>query len=191
MRAFRYYQAETISAGAREFRRRHCHPDGVVEIEMIGVWDTVKALGPPYPVLSRLGRRAADFHDDRLGGHIRAGCQALALDETRTAFAPILWRREPGWTGELEQVWFPGAHGDVGGERACDPRLTRLGNISLVWMLEQAERRGRALPRDGATSCPATRRLRRSARGAGSANCFYCARAVALARPMVNGFMRA
>jgi uncharacterized protein (DUF2235 family) len=145
-RAFRYYAAGEIGERAEAFRRRHCHP--AVEIEAVCCWDTVKALGLPLPVLSRLGARAVDFHDDRLGGHIRAGFHALALDETRTAFAPVLWRRAPGWSGELEQVWFPGAHADVGGDVGGAPDAAPLANLSLRWMLERAQARGLALPPD-------------------------------------------
>lgn len=143
-RAFEYYVAGARGAAADRFRAKFCHRG--VEIEMIGVWDTVKALGPPYPILSRLAPAAVGFHDASLGDHIKAGYQALALDENRTAFSPVLWRRRPGWRGKLEQVWFAGAHGDVGGERSCDLTPLPLSQISLVWMLEKAAAHGLALP---------------------------------------------
>jgi uncharacterized protein (DUF2235 family) len=41
--------------------------------------------------------------------------QALALDEPRSAFKPALWERAHGNTTNLRQVWFPGAHSNVGG----------------------------------------------------------------------------
>lgn len=143
-RAFGYYQAGAISERAAIFRTRHCHPQ--VLIEAVCVWDTVRALGLPFPILSRLGARAVDFHDDALGGHVRAGYQALALDETRTAFCPVLWRRAAGWDGVLEQVWFPGAHGDVGGDLGRFEAAAPLANHALVWMLERAARHGLLLP---------------------------------------------
>jgi uncharacterized protein (DUF2235 family) len=143
-RAFSYYQAETISPGAAVFRERHCHES--VEIEMIGAWDTVKALGPPYPILSRLAPMAVEFHNDALGHHIRAGYHALALDEDRTAFTPVMWRRAPGWNGQLEQVWFPGAHGDVGGDRGSAVGTLPLTLQSFRWMLSRAEQHGLILP---------------------------------------------
>ena len=142
--AFRYYEADRITRRAALFRRRHCWPDA--PIEAVCAWDTVRALGLPYPVLSRLGARAVDFHDDRLGPHIRAGFHALALDETRTAFRPVLWRRASDWDGVLEQMWFPGAHADVGGDVGARPAALPLANLSLVWMLERAEARGLRLP---------------------------------------------
>lgn len=147
--AFRLYEANGTLRGSRvwaEFAGPRCHAE--VPIEMLGVWDTVRALGLPYPVLSRLGQMATEFHDDALGPHIRHGYHALALDEDRTAFAPILWRRSPDWQGRLEQAWFPGAHGDVGGEVRGKPEARPLANIALNWMLRRSARCGLALPED-------------------------------------------
>ncbi|MEM1422232.1 MAG: DUF2235 domain-containing protein [Pseudomonadota bacterium] len=144
LRAFRYYELDEVTPGAREFRRRHCHAD--VDIEMIGAWDTVKALGLPWPVLSWIAPPfATEFHDHGLGPHIKAGYHALALDEDRRSFDPILWERVEGWRGRLEQVWFPGGHGDVGGELGGYEAARPLANLSLVWMLEKALKHGLTL----------------------------------------------
>lgn len=144
LRAFQYYMAETISPAARAFTHRYCRRD--VPIEAICVWDTVKALGLPYPILSRFHPMATEFHDHELGHHVRAGFHALALDETRTAYSPEKWRRAPNWNGVLEQLWFPGSHADVGGMVESRPAARPLANIPLVWMLSRAESRGLALP---------------------------------------------
>ena len=143
-RAFRYYQAREMSAEAERFAERYCHRD--VQIDLLGVWDTVRALGLPYPVLSRLAPMATEFHDHHLGRQVRWAVQALALDETRTAYAPLPWKAQPGWQGRLEQMWFAGAHSDVGGQLGHFPRARPLGNIPLVWMLERAEAAGMDLP---------------------------------------------
>jgi uncharacterized protein (DUF2235 family) len=145
-RAFHYYRQGVIDERAAAFRARFCH--GAVPVEAVCCWDTVRALGLPFPILSRLGARAVDFHDDRLGGHIRAGYHALALDETRTAFSPVLWRRSQGWEGVLEQMWFPGGHADVGGDVGHAPEALPLAHLSLRWMLERAARHGLILPDD-------------------------------------------
>ena len=145
-RAFRYYEAPVMSAAAHAFSTAYCHRD--VPVEMIGVWDTVRALGLPYPVLTRLAPMATEFHDHRLGGHIRNAFQALALDETRTAYAPLPWKHQPGWPGHLEQCWFAGAHSDVGGQVNARPKARPLTNIPLIWMLERAEACGLRLPPD-------------------------------------------
>ncbi|MXU66074.1 DUF2235 domain-containing protein [Oceanomicrobium pacificus] len=143
-RAFRYYETERSNLHARQFSDRYCHRD--VPIEMIGVWDTVAALGLPYPVLNRLAPMATAFHDHRLGPLIRNACQALALDETRLSYTPILWTCAPGWRGRLEQVWFAGAHSDVGGQVWRRPEARPLANIPFVWMLDRAESLGLRLP---------------------------------------------
>lgn len=144
-RAFRLYRDGDPDAAAR-FARRHCHPRA--DVEMIGVWDTVRALGLPYPILSRLHPMATEFHDHALGGHIRNAFQALALDEDRAAFAPVLWRLPAEFPGRVEQLWFPGAHADVGGEVGRMPAARPLANLSAVWMLERAEAAGLPLPPD-------------------------------------------
>jgi uncharacterized protein (DUF2235 family) len=144
-RAFRLYETGSESARAA-FNARHCHPETF--IEMIGVWDTVKALGLQYPLLSRLHPMATEFHDHDLGPHIRNGFQALALDEDRTAYSPVMWDRAAGWQGRLEQLWFPGAHADVGGMLNGYAAARPLSELSLHWMLERAEDCGLPLPPD-------------------------------------------
>ncbi len=151
-RAFRYYEAEGLSAQARQFRDKFCRAK--VEIAFIGVWDTVAALGLPYPILTRLAPMATEFHDDRLGAHIAHAAQALAADETRLAFAPILWDRDQGWNGRLEQAWFPGRHADIGGQNGGRADIRPLSNIPLVWMLRRAEAAGLALPDGWAAAFP-------------------------------------
>ena len=154
-RAFRLYErnGNRNECGATsEFSARHCHGD--VTIEMLGVWDTVKALGLPYPVLSRLAQMATGFHNHTLGHHILRGYHALAIDEDRTAFAPILWQRSEHWEGRLEQAWFPGVHGDVGGDIGRLAEARPLANIPLNWMLHRAARHGLILPEDWETRFP-------------------------------------
>jgi uncharacterized protein (DUF2235 family) len=141
---YRHYQTSPDSPAARRLVRRLCHPG--VEIEMVGVWDTVKALGLQLPVLWKFTEVPHRFHNHHLGRTIRHGFHALALDETRTVFEPVLWDSVPGWEGHVEQVWFRGAHGDVGGQIGGFHPARPLANIPLVWMLERAEGCGLPLP---------------------------------------------
>ena len=143
-RAFRHYEAHKSTPASAAFSRAYCHTD--VKIEMVGVWDTVKALGLPYPILSRITPMATEFHDHRLGPSIINAFQALALDETRTAYKPILWKCEKDWQGEVQQLWFPGAHADIGGQVEEFQNARPLSNIPLVWMLGKAEICGLPLP---------------------------------------------
>jgi uncharacterized protein (DUF2235 family) len=143
---YRHYAAGGLGEAARRFRSLHCHDEA--PIEMLGVWDTVKALGLRFPILWMLTEPRHAFHDHRLGATIRHGYHALALDETREVFAPVLWTsdscRVPGQV--VEQVWFRGAHGDIGGQLGGFLPARPLANIPLVWMLEKAEGCGLHLP---------------------------------------------
>ena len=146
--AYRHYERDPERPAARAFARRHCHAN--TPIEMVGVWDTVKALGLRLPLLWMLTEGRHAFHNHQLGKHIRHGFHALALDETRSIFAPVLWEcgaADDGcWKGNVEQVWFRGSHGDVGGQLAGYEAARPLANIPLVWMLERAEATGLTLP---------------------------------------------
>ncbi|QYK43535.1 MAG: DUF2235 domain-containing protein [Paracoccaceae bacterium] len=144
--AFRHYRHGPERATARAFVRRNCHRDA--PIEMVGVWDTVKALGLRLPLLWMLTEGRNSFHNHQLGPAIRHGFHALALHETRAVFAPVLWQCPPEWQGNVEQMWFRGAHGDVGGQIGHFVAARPLSNIPLVWMLDRAESCGLALPED-------------------------------------------
>lgn len=142
--AYRHYQNGGQTAVARRFAELFCHR--ATRIEMVGVWDTVKALGLRLPLLWRLTEPSHAFHNHQLGPSIRHGFHALALNETRAAFEPILWHCPEGWQGHVEQVWFRGAHGDIGGQLGGFWAARPLANIPLVWMLERAEVCGLPLP---------------------------------------------
>lgn len=133
--AYRHYRAGATSSHADAFRRRYCHWS--VEIEAVGVWDTVKSLGLRLPVLWRWADRTHAFHNHALGRTIRHGFHALARDETREAYRPILWTSRPG--SRIEQVWFRGTHADIGGQLNGRTASRPLANIPLVWMLERLE----------------------------------------------------
>lgn len=142
--AFRLYESQASPAARSTFRSIHCHD--TTTIEMIGVWDTVKALGLPYPILTYLAPMATEFHSTNISEPVKSGYQALALDEDRTAYRPVIWDVEPGWQGHLEQVWFKGAHADIGGHVWKYPKSRKLSNIPLIWMGENAEKHGLNLP---------------------------------------------
>lgn len=142
--AYRHYENDPTREAAQAFSRRFCHLE--TEIEMVGVWDTVKALGLRLPLLWMLTEAKHAFHNHHLGSSIRHGFHALALNESRAVFEPVLWDCPPGWEGNIEQVWFRGAHGDIGGQIGSFASARPLANIPLVWMLDRAETCGLALP---------------------------------------------
>ena len=150
--AYRHYKTPVGSPAAAVFRAAHCHEDA--QIEMVGVWDTVKALGMRLPVLWQWSEEAHSFHNHKLGPAIRRGYHALALDETRAVFEPVLWKSPDDYDGHVEQVWFRGTHGDVGGQLGGYAPSRPLANIPLVWMLEHTEANGLSLPEGWMTRFP-------------------------------------
>jgi len=106
-----------------------------IPVHFIGVWETVGALGvPDHLGLLNLLDRPQRFHDLRLNPHIRYGRHALAMDERREPYQPALWTGPFGPNQDVQQVWFPGSHMDVGGghpERG-------LSDGALRWMIDEA-----------------------------------------------------
>ncbi len=141
---YRHYQNDPESAASSRFAELYCHEEAT--IEMIGVWDTVKALGLRWPLVWRWFEPLHRFHSTHLGSSIRHGYHALALDETRDAFEPVLWSSNGDWGGRVEQVWFRGTHGDIGGQLGGFHPARQLANIPLVWMLGKLEGHGIELP---------------------------------------------
>lgn len=151
--AYRYYQSAESSPAEQAFKVQFCHPS--VEIEMIGVFDTVKALGIRLPFLWMWTEPQHEFHSHELSPIVKRGFQALALDETRAAFNPVLWdTRTADWAGRIEQVWFRGAHSDIGGQLSGFEEARPLSNIPLSWMLERASGAGLPLPTYWRRDCP-------------------------------------
>ncbi|MFY1708818.1 phospholipase effector Tle1 domain-containing protein [Tritonibacter scottomollicae] len=117
------------------------HDPAQVGFRFVGVWDTVGALGiPDDKGLLRLilgDPRKHGFRDTELGGNVSCARQALAMDERRKDFTPTLWTKW-GAGQDVQQRWFPGVHGDVGGGYAdC-----RLGDLTLEWMIREAQANG-------------------------------------------------
>lgn len=142
--AYRYYQSGGTSDAAKAFSRLNCHADATVE--MIGVFDTVKSLGLRLPLLWKLSEPNHSFHNHALSRCVKAGFHALALQESRAVYRPVMWHSDPDWSGRLEQVWFAGTHSDVGGQLSGFEEARGLSNIPLVWMLLQSELRALPLP---------------------------------------------
>lgn len=82
------------------------------------------------------------FYDNSLNKRVRFARHAIAIDETRKDFAREPWANSGDWSAKpgepewLRQVWFAGNHSDVGGSYPEDE--SRLSDISLQWMVEQA-----------------------------------------------------
>ena len=139
-----------------------CYHESPTPIHFIGVWDTVAAVGMPFKGLTRLldkfwgcvfRRRLWVFHDRKLGCHVHYACQALALDDERRTFHPLIWKHANNWSETdasaersekckadgpekqvVDQVWFAGVHANVGGGYPKDA----MALVSLDWMMGKA-----------------------------------------------------
>jgi len=120
--------------------------EGVVSF--LGVWDTVDAYGGPIVELVRgidLWIARISFESRTLPKCVVAARHALALDEERDAFQPIPWDEAHGTPrSKLLQVWFAGAHSDVGGGYPEQG----LAHVSLCWMMEHVLAHGIRLKPD-------------------------------------------
>lgn len=107
------------------------------EIKFVGVWDTVGKVGDAANYLNTGVRRQNQF------------CfHALAIDEHRRNFEPTLWTKKvakgcqedppPRPLSQVEQRWFVGAHGNIGG--GCDNDL--LVQVPFKWIMGKAALHG-------------------------------------------------
>lgn len=109
-----------------------------VRLHFVGVWDTVGALGIPraldYNWIPRFSSQY-QFHDTKLCESVRNAFHAIAIDEQRLPYTATLWTDNCLHTTEqVEQRWFPGAHGDVGGGYQDD----LLPAPPLQWLADRA-----------------------------------------------------
>jgi len=104
------------------------------------VWDTVGALGLPFPWSEKYNTERYKFHDVKLSRRILNAYHALAIDERRKQFMPTLWEKsstvknDPDHPQVLKQRWFAGAHSNVGGGYADHG----LSDIALEWLVRSA-----------------------------------------------------
>ena len=141
--AFRYYNTHPKKRTALPFYQEFIssHQTREVTIKLLGVWDTVGALGLPIPYIGPFTKRWVGFFNTELGCNVEYAYHALAIDERRGPFKPNLWSHlernpdRPSRTKDVCQVWFPGSHSDVGG----GAYHTLLSNETLLWMINRAE----------------------------------------------------
>ena len=111
---------------------------GALRIHFIGVWDTVGALGLPWR-LTKFTANYTEHHQTEIPPNVMTARHALALHELRKPFDPLLWSDPHGHAG-LRQVWFAGAHADIGGGYPLHE--SGLANNALRWMANEAQTYG-------------------------------------------------
>jgi uncharacterized protein (DUF2235 family) len=115
-----------------------------IPIKLVGVWDTVGALGVPAFSIEGISRSTLGFLHTGLRIPIENGYHALAIDEHRKSFAPTLWTvkqstvAKPRDISSVEQRWFAGAHANVGGGYRSD----LLAQPPLRWIMRKATQLG-------------------------------------------------
>ena len=93
-----------------------------INIEVLGVWDTVKTTTDP------------DFNDHKLPDCVLSGYHAIAIDEKRKFFPVLKWNKD----SRVTQYWFAGVHSDVGGGY----KESGLSDGTLKWMVDRAYTHG-------------------------------------------------
>ncbi|EMD36830.1 hypothetical protein CERSUDRAFT_123873 [Gelatoporia subvermispora B] len=105
----------------------------IARIRCIGLWDTIGTVFQDIAALR--------LEDTGVPAGVDIALQALSIQENREHFRPILWtvpRYGLGRNQVLTQIWFPGAHGDIGGSYAD----SGISDITLFWMTGEITRRG-------------------------------------------------
>jgi len=98
-------------------------------VRFLGVYDTVASIGAPNLDDDKKPRTKVVFENITVSPHIQECLHLLSIDETRIAFQPTLMNREE----RVTEVWFPGAHSDVGGGFLQHA----LSDIGLSFMLNE------------------------------------------------------
>jgi len=112
-----------------EFFPKGKHPN----IRFMGMFDTVASIGKPNLSSSEKPISDVVFENGSLANTVEEALHLVALDEKRKAFQPTLMNKE----GRATEVWFAGAHSDVGGGYRYDG----LADNALQFMLNEVIRR--------------------------------------------------
>jgi uncharacterized protein (DUF2235 family) len=126
--------------GSSQAGRPDCRHN--IAVEFLGVFDTVASLG--FPLWGWWFRFSPIWENRPFSTDPAGVCQniyhALAMDERRSQFFPTLFTKPKGphQPATLQQVWFRGAHADLGGG------YTRhdLSDVPLHWMMTAMMRHG-------------------------------------------------
>lgn len=111
-------------------------------IRCLGLFDTVASVIE----LGRYGPRFRLNAATSVNQSVEAVRHAVALDERRTLYQPVLWPQNQEYYGhrfkrtkprpqDAKERWFSGFHADVGGGRA--EKDSALAKVPLVWMLNE------------------------------------------------------
>ncbi len=108
------------------------------QIAFLGLWDTVKTVGW---LNARARFEEVRWPFTRKIPNVDTARLALALDEWRRPYPEYRFDRadETDPADDIQELWFPGVHSDVGGNYPDDHRLS---DIALKWMADEAAQAG-------------------------------------------------
>lgn len=137
--AYQLYRDRKIKPAnpiAEQFRRDN---GDRVPVKVLGCWDTVGALGipdlVPFLPFDYLINLKYQFHDTELSRIIQNAFHAMAINERRKSFdVTHMVRSGKNPDQQVEEIWFPGTHGCVGGGTLENRKLS---DATLVWMMEK------------------------------------------------------
>jgi uncharacterized protein (DUF2235 family) len=129
-----------------------------VRIHFLGLWDTVGSM--IAPLKDRIGFGLTLLPFTRSNPSVARVRHAMAIDERRRMFRISHWRPGPfvenpfdkdaaPQSQDIKQIWFAGAHGDVGGGHP--EAESGLAKLSLKWMAGEAAQAGIAIDRAALT----------------------------------------
>ncbi|KAG8694171.1 hypothetical protein FRC08_008667 [Ceratobasidium sp. 394] len=102
-----------------------------IPVKYLGVWDTVGGIYS-LPRLAEV-KGLMGVSDEELPVGVEHALHAVAFHENRKLFRVTLFDKNP--KTDLQEVWFAGAHSDVGG----GDKETELSKISLNWMIRKVD----------------------------------------------------
>ena len=145
-------QLRELKSLVEDFKRERSH---LCDIRFLGIWDTVKAVGYLWP------KNLPHIRHNPIVQTVR---HAISLSERRTFYVQTTWggldgdtrpaihvpshvvtegagesRPDIAWQ-DVQEMWFPGDHSDVGGGRPVGERV--LADVSLHWMINEAHEHG-------------------------------------------------
>ncbi|MGI9920195.1 phospholipase effector Tle1 domain-containing protein [Vibrio owensii] len=96
-------------------------------------FDTVASIGVPDFNMGNRPSSEVVFENHRVSGKVIKALHIVALDEKRKAFQPTLMNYEE----KVTEVWFPGAHADIGGGYRQDGLADNVLCFALRWLAVQ------------------------------------------------------
>lgn len=130
--------ARRFAAAVNENVKKYRPDAPPIRIRFIGVFDTVASIG--FPNLDDDNKPVSDvkFENCTVANTVDEALHMVSIDEKRTAFMPTLMAHD---TKRVTEIWFAGAHSDIGGGYRYDG----LSDITLNFLIDELTHRSLGL----------------------------------------------